>query len=81
MTENITRTWRPHDHCSDYQVCRDCGLRLGAGITTSYDATYYADGYDPEVCPNCGGPMGVDHPIRVVSRPLNVGGREVLGEA
>lgn len=58
-----TRGWREHDHSSDYQVCRDCGLRTGAGVSSDYDEQYFAGSWDPAECPRCGGPMGVDHPI------------------
>ena len=47
---------QPHDHTADHQVCADCALITGAGITTEYDAVYYAQD-DPTICPRCGGDM------------------------
>lgn len=41
-----------HDHVTEWQECDTCALRLGAGITTSYDTAYYAG--DPDRCPRPG---------------------------
>ena len=46
-----------HDGWTEWQECDTCGLRLGAGIETRYDATYYAYGHDPADCPRCDGLM------------------------
>ncbi len=43
--------YRHHDHFTDWQECDTCGIRLGRGISTPYDAEYYAG--DPSVCPAC----------------------------
>lgn len=40
-----------HDHVTEWQECDTCGLQTGAGITTDYDAEYYAG--DPDQCPRC----------------------------
>ena len=45
--------YREHDYTTEWQECDTCGLRLGAGVTTSYDATYYSDDHDPADCPAC----------------------------
>ena len=41
----------PHDHATPWQECDSCGLRIGEGLWTVYDAAYYAG--DPSVCPRC----------------------------
>lgn len=50
------RTLVRHDNAADYQVCGDCGLVIGDGIWTPYDAQYFAG--NPDVCPRCEGDMG-----------------------
>ncbi len=56
-----------HDHVTEWQECDTCHLRTGAGITISYDATYYADDHDPDRCPRpgCDGRMGL--PVATVA--------------
>lgn len=56
MTSHKTRQpkpgYIPHDHVTDWQECDTCQIRTGAGITTDYDAVYYAQA-DPSRCPRC----------------------------
>ena len=51
------RGYREHDGATDWQTCDTCGLRIGRGITTEYDAAYHAG--DPDACPveGCDGRM------------------------
>lgn len=44
--------YREHDHVTDYQECDSCGLRLGAGIFSKWNESYYAQ-EDPNQCPKC----------------------------
>ena len=53
--DGTSERWVEHDGATEWQQCRWCGLRTGAGLTTSHDAAYYAEGHDPADCPRCGG--------------------------
>jgi hypothetical protein len=46
--------YKIHDGVTDWQECDTCHLRTGKGIATEWDATYFADGWDPDRCPRCG---------------------------
>lgn len=59
MTRAMRRGYREHDHTTPWQECDTCHLRLGEGLTTPFDAAYYAG--DPDACPrpDCPGRMGL----------------------
>lgn len=69
MTPRIPRPgYRQHDHATDWQECDTCGLRIGDGLTTQYDAAYHAKA-DPGACPRpgCDGRMCLpDAPHEIV---------------
>jgi hypothetical protein len=57
----MKKGYKRHDGFTEWQECDTCHVRLGAGIHTEYDDTYYSPFYDSERCPvpGCGGTMGL----------------------